>query len=130
MLITTPGRIRHQSQSLSANKEKKFGEKPERFLSFLRIQSKEVLEEMALIPLTAAFRQDFVVQLIPVEDTDTMEVVAQKVAAHAVDLRVAPKEVPMLVIFEGKSLPPEDTVASAGIGPMDFIEVRYADEHE
>ena len=129
MPITTPGRIAHQSQSLSANKEK-MGEKPERLLSFSKIQSKEVLEEMSLIPLAAAFRQDFVVQIIPVEDTDTMEMVAQKVAAHAVDLRVAPKKVPMLVVFEGKSLPSEDTVASAGIGPMDFIEVRYADEHE
>lgn len=85
---------------------------------------------MALVPLTAAFRGDFVVQLVPVEDTDTMEVVAQKVAAHAVDLRVASKKAPMLVVFKGKSLPPEDTVVSAGIGPMDFIEVRYSDEHE
>lgn len=83
---------------------------------------------MALIPLTAAFRQDFVVLLVPVEDTDTMEVVAQKVAAHAVDLRVAPKKAPMRVVFKGESLSPEDTVGNAGIGPMDFVEVHYTDE--
>lgn len=83
---------------------------------------------MALVPLTAAFRQDFVVQLVPVEDTDTMDIVAQKVAAHAVDLRVAPKNAPMRVVFNEKILQPEDTVASAGFGPMDFVEVRYVDE--
>lgn len=85
---------------------------------------------MALLPLTAAFRQDFVVQLVPVEDTDTMEVVAQKVAAHAVDLRVAARDVPLLVHFKGKRLSPLDTPLSAGIGPMDYIEVGYADEYE
>jgi toluene monooxygenase system protein B len=85
---------------------------------------------MALIPLTAAFRGDFVVQLIPVEDTDTMEEVAEKVAAHAVDLRVAPKRMPMEVVFKEKILSPEDTVKGVGIGPMDFVEVRYADEYE
>ncbi len=83
---------------------------------------------MALVPLTAAFRGDFVVQLVPVEDTDTMEVVAQKVAAHAVDLRVAARQVPMQVVFKEKVLQAGETVGSAGIGPMDFVEVRYADE--
>lgn len=83
---------------------------------------------MALVPLTAAFRGDFVVQLVPVEDTDTMEVVAQKVAVHAVDLRVAPRNAPMQVVFNEKILQPGETVGSAGIGPMDFVEVRYADE--
>ncbi|MBX6762989.1 MAG: toluene-4-monooxygenase system B family protein [Rubrobacteraceae bacterium] len=83
---------------------------------------------MAMVPLTAAFRGDFVVQLVPVEDTDTIDQVAEKVAAHAVGLRVAPKDAPMEVIFKEEVLPSENTVADAGIGPMDFVEVRYADE--
>jgi toluene monooxygenase system protein B len=86
--------------------------------------------KMALIPLTAAFRQDFVVQLVPVEDSDTIDIVAQKVAAHAVDLRVAPMHAPMLVTFKGKRLSPQETVVSAGLGPMDYVEVGYADEQE
>jgi hypothetical protein len=31
-------------------------------------------------------------------------------------------------VFNEKMLQPVDTVASAGIGPMDFVKVRYADE--
>lgn len=83
---------------------------------------------MAMVPLTAAFRGDFVVQLVPVEDTDAIYEVAEKVAAHAVGLRVAPKDAPMEVVFKGEALDSDETVASAGIGPMDFVEVRYADE--
>lgn len=83
---------------------------------------------MAMVPLTAAFRGDFVVQLVPVEDTDTMEQVAEKVAAHAVEMRVAPKESSMEVVFNGEALSSEVTMTDAGIGPMDFVEVRYADE--
>lgn len=82
---------------------------------------------MAMVPLTAAFRGDFVLQLVPVEDTDTMEQVADKVAAHAVELRVAPKESPMEVVFNGEALASDVTVTDAGIGLMDFIEVRFAD---
>lgn len=82
---------------------------------------------MAMLPLTAAFRGDFVLQLVPVEDTDTMEQVADKVAAHAVELRVAPKESPMEVVFKGEALASDVTVTDAGIGLMDFVEVRYAD---
>ncbi len=82
---------------------------------------------MALVPLTAAFRDDFVVILVPVEDTDTVAQVAEKVAAHAIGIRVPPRDAPMEVVHNGKVLPPDVTVAQAGIGPMDFVEVRYAD---
>jgi toluene monooxygenase system protein B len=82
---------------------------------------------MALVPLTGAFRGDFVVQLVPVEDTDTMNVVAEKVAAHAVGLRVAPRDAPMVVLHNGEAVADDTTVTEAGIGPMDFVEVRYAE---
>lgn len=82
---------------------------------------------MALVPLTGAFRGDFVVQLVPVEDTDTMNVVAEKVAAHAVGLRVAPRDAPMVVLHNGEPVADPTTVTEAGIGPMDFVEVRYAE---
>ncbi len=82
---------------------------------------------MALVPLTAAFRDDFVVLLVPVEDTDTIAQVAEKVAAHVIGVRVPPREAPMQVRHNGRVLAPEMTVAQAGIGPMDFVEVSYAD---
>jgi toluene monooxygenase system protein B len=80
---------------------------------------------MALFPLTGAFRGDFVVQLIPVDDADTMDVVAEKVAAHAVGLRVAPQDMPMQVLHNGEIVPTDATVAGHGMAPMDFVEVRY-----
>lgn len=52
---------------------------------------------MALVPLTAAFRGDFVVLLVTVEDTDTMNVVAQKVAHYVIGRRLPPKAAPMKV---------------------------------
>jgi toluene monooxygenase system protein B len=80
---------------------------------------------MALLPLTAAFRGDFVVQLVPVDSEDTIGEVAGKVAAHSVGLRVAPEDAPMEVLFNGEVVPSDASLADAGIGPMDYVEVRY-----
>lgn len=81
---------------------------------------------MAMVPLQVCFRGDFVVQLVPVEDSDDMNTVAGKVAHHAVGLRVPARDAPMRVYYNGKELPPEMTVAQAGIGVMDYIEAGYA----
>ncbi len=80
---------------------------------------------MALFPLQANFRGDFVVLLIPVDDGDTMSIVADKVAQHAVGLRVAEKSASKCVYYNGKELPSAMTVAQSGIQPMDWIEVAY-----
>ena len=42
---------------------------------------------MATVPLQAVFRGDFATMLILVDDEDTMEVVAQKVAYHVIGRR-------------------------------------------
>ncbi|MFC2253500.1 toluene-4-monooxygenase system B family protein [Labrys portucalensis] len=80
---------------------------------------------MAMIPLQASFRGDFVVQLVPVEDTDDMNTVAEKIARHAVGLRVAIQDVSKRVYFNGKELPPDMTVADSGIEVMDYVEAGY-----
>ena len=80
---------------------------------------------MAMIPLMAAFRGDFLTQLIPVDTEDTMAVVATKVAHHAVGLRVATRQAPMAVWFEDRQLPAEMRLAESGIGAMDYIEAGY-----
>jgi len=82
---------------------------------------------MALFPLQANFRGDFVVLLVPVDDADDMTVVAEKVAQHAVGLRVAERNAAMNVYYNGEKLPPEMTVGKSGIQVMDWIEVAYAD---
>ena len=80
---------------------------------------------MALVPLQTVFSGDFVVQLVAVDDGDTMDIVAQKVAHHVVGRRLPPRDAPMRVRFRGEVVPPDMTVARAGIGPMEVIEVGY-----
>ena len=82
---------------------------------------------MALVPLQAAMRGDFVVLLVPVEDTDTMAAVAEKVAYHVINRRLPAREASLCVQFKGQVLPPDMTVAAAGLAPMDFVEVFYAE---
>ena len=43
---------------------------------------------MATVPLQAAFRRDFVTLLVLVDDADTMDVVAHKVAYHVINRRM------------------------------------------
>jgi toluene monooxygenase system protein B len=80
---------------------------------------------MAIVPLQAAFRGDFVALLVPVDDQDTMEVVAQKVAHHVIRRRLPPRDAPMRVQYNDRVLPPDQTVAQARILPMSFVEVFY-----
>lgn len=80
---------------------------------------------MAMIPLMAAFRGDFLTQLVPVDTEDDMAAVAAKVAHHAVGLRVAVRNAPMAVWFNDRQLPAEMKFADSGIGVMDYIEAGY-----
>jgi toluene monooxygenase system protein B len=80
---------------------------------------------MATVPLQAAFRGDFVTLLVHVDDEDTMEVVAQKIAYHVIGRRLPLQEAPMRVEYNGCVLPPDQTVAQAIMPPMSFVEVFY-----
>lgn len=80
---------------------------------------------MATVPLQAAFRGDFVTLLVFVEETDTMDIVAQKVAHHVIDRRLPPENLRMRVRYNQQVLSPDQTVAQAGILPMNFVEVFY-----
>ena len=80
---------------------------------------------MAIVPLSAAFRGDFVVLAVVVEDTDTMDVVAQKVAHHVIGRRLPAKKAPMKVKHSERILASEMTVAAANIQPTDFVEIFY-----
>ena len=80
---------------------------------------------MATVPLQAAFRGDFAVLLVSVDDQDTMDRVAQKVAYYVIHRRLPPQDAPMRVQYDNRVLPPDETVARAGIPPMSFVEVFY-----
>ena len=80
---------------------------------------------MALLPLQAAFRGDFVALLVPVDDQDTIDVVAQKVAYHVINRRLPPQDAPMRVKYNDQVLLPDQTVVQAGMPPMSFVQVFY-----
>ncbi|KAF3886656.1 MULTISPECIES: toluene-4-monooxygenase system B family protein [Nostocales] len=80
---------------------------------------------MATIPLMAGFRGDFALILAFVENTDTMDVVAQKVAHHVIGKRLPSKKASMKVKHNERVLESHVTVAQANIQPQDYIEVFY-----
>jgi toluene monooxygenase system protein B len=80
---------------------------------------------MALLPLQAVFRGDFVALFVSVDDQDTMDMVAQKVAYHVVHRRLPPQDAPLRVQYNDRVLPPDQTVAQAGMPPMSFVQVFY-----
>jgi len=80
---------------------------------------------MAIVSLQAVFRRDFVTLLVLVDDEDTMEVVARKVAHHVIRRRLPPQDASMRVQYNDRVLPPDQTVSQAGILPMSFVEVFY-----
>ena len=80
---------------------------------------------MATVPLQAAFRGDFVTLLVLVDDQDTMDVVAQKVAHHVINRRLPPESLHRRVRYNQQILSPDQTVAEAGIRAMSFVEVFY-----
>jgi len=80
---------------------------------------------MATVPLYAVFRSDFVTLLVLVDDKDTMEVVAQKVASHVIRRRLPPRDAPLRVQYNRRVLQADQTVSQAGILPMSFVEVFY-----
>ncbi|AEJ38834.1 toluene-4-monooxygenase system protein B [Sulfobacillus acidophilus TPY] len=78
-----------------------------------------------MVPLVGVFEGDFVAQLFVVEIGDPMSAVAEKLAVHAVNLRVMPEDRPLEVVKDGQPLPDSMTVREAGLQPMDVVRVRY-----
>lgn len=80
---------------------------------------------MALLPVQGQVLGDFVLNLVPIDSDDTMDVVAAKIAHHSVNRRVALQDRPLQVRFNGQVLPQDATPASAGVGPLDYLEAFY-----
>ncbi|MBS4730350.1 toluene-4-monooxygenase system B family protein [Mycobacterium sp. SM1] len=83
---------------------------------------------MALLPIQGWFRGDFAPLLVPVDDQDTVAQAAEKVAYHVVGRRLPARQQAKTVLFKGKVLDPDTTLAAAGVGPMDVVDVMWADE--
>lgn len=85
------------------------------------------MPEPQAVPINAKFEDDFVTQLVIVLETDTMRDVAAKVAQHVVGKRQPARAAEMVVRYQGRSLPPDITVAEAGIAPLQNVYVAWAD---
>jgi toluene monooxygenase system protein B len=81
----------------------------------------------APLAINALFVGDIVTQLVVVQETDTIAEVAEKVAELSVGVRVARRDAPMVVYFNGAPLAMSDTVADAGIQALHCLTVQYAD---
>ena len=86
----------------------------------------EPASEPSLIPLNALFADDFLQILVPVMSNQTVTELAEAVAEHAEGVRVPPQDRPKVVFHNGRELPPELSVAEAGIAPLDHVTVDYA----
>lgn len=82
-------------------------------------------ESPRLVPVNAIFADDFVQILVPVTTAHTAREVAEAVAAHVEGKRVRALPHPKAVFHNGRRLPPDITVAAAGIEPLDHVRVEY-----
>ena len=80
---------------------------------------------MVMMPLQAVFRGDCLTLVVSVDDRDTMDAVAQKVAHHVIQRRLPAQDAPMRVQYHDRVLPMDLTVAEAGLSSMSFVEVYY-----
>ncbi len=80
------------------------------------------------IPVNAKFEGDFVTLLVVVLDTDTMSEVAAKTARHVVGKRLSKRDADMVVSYQGRELPPDMTVAEAGIAPFQNVFVDWVEK--
>lgn len=81
---------------------------------------------MALFPVQGIVEGDFVVVLVPVDDTDPMTVVAEKIAYHGIGKRVPAQDRPLKVRYQGRLLADDATIATTGCTPLDVLEVVHA----
>lgn len=82
---------------------------------------------MALMPVQGQVLGDFVINLVPIDSEDTMDVVAEKIAHHSVNRRVAKQDKPLRVRHHGHVLAVDATPESAGVAPLDYLEAFYPD---
>lgn len=82
---------------------------------------------MALMPVQGQVLGDFVINLVPIDSEDTMDVVAEKIAHHSVNRRVAHQDKPLRIRHNGQVLETDATPESAGVGPLDYVEAFYAE---
>ena len=80
---------------------------------------------MALLPLSATFEGDVVSLLVAVDDQDTAEVVARKIAHHVVGHRVAPRDATVRLRVGGEVIDPEQVFRTVGADSLTHVEAFF-----
>lgn len=83
---------------------------------------------MAIIPLAANFDGDFVIKLLPVDTTNTMDDVAAAAAANSIGIHVADQPGRTLRVRRQGSTTPFDrgaTVADSSLEPTECVEIYF-----
>jgi toluene monooxygenase system protein B len=82
---------------------------------------------MAPLPITATFEGDIVTLAVLVDDEDTVDVVAAKIARHAVGRRVAASEAPVKLRVADRVLEQDQVVRTVPLSPLTHV-VAFFDE--
>jgi toluene monooxygenase system protein B len=80
---------------------------------------------MAPLPITATFDGDIVTLAVLVDDEDTAEAVAAKIAHHVVGRRVAAREAPVRVRVGGRVLDQDQPVRTVPLPPLTHVEAFF-----
>lgn len=86
---------------------------------------------MAAFPLFSNFQHDFVIQLVPVDDENTMDEVAEAAAYHSVGRRVAAQPDKIMRVRKQDAeefFPRNMKVRDSGLKPTETVEIIFSDE--
>ncbi len=85
---------------------------------------------MALFPIISNFERDFVLLLVPVDTSNTMDEVAAAAAHHSIGRRVAPQPGKVIRVRRqgaAEFLPRDKRLSETDIKPMEALEFIFAD---
>ncbi len=86
---------------------------------------------MAAFPLFSNFQHDFVIQLVPVDDENTMDEVAEAAAYHSVGRRVAAQPDKIMRVRKQDAqefFPRNMKVKDSGLKPTETVEIIFSDQ--
>ena len=86
---------------------------------------------MAMFPLVSNFQEDFVLQLVSIDDESSIDDLAAAAAVHSVGRRVKPRPGVLRVRRQGaeEPLPRATKVADSGLRPMECVEIYWEGSH-
>ena len=79
------------------------------------------------VPVNAVFGTDVLAQVVFLMSDDTADEAARKIAHHAIGRRVRALEATLALYHDGREVVSTATLGQAGIAPLAFVYVDYAE---